>query len=105
MSFRIINSSHNLAIKIANYGRQSKYLSITDLISAFRQITAQDSITPESLGYILQRIADLVVTVKTSESKRVIKHPDAQARRFMTRLQSEVKSSFTGTMLFYQFRA
>ena len=41
--------------------------SITDLISAFRQITAKDSITPESLGYILQRIADLLGTVNTSE--------------------------------------
>ena len=41
--------------------------SLTDLISAFRQITAKDSITPESLGYILQRIANLLGTVNTSE--------------------------------------
>lgn len=41
--------------------------SLTDLISSFRQITAKDSITPESLGYILQRIADLLGTVNTSE--------------------------------------
>ena len=41
--------------------------SLTNLISAFRQITAKDSITPESLGYILQRIADLLGTVNTSE--------------------------------------
>ena len=41
--------------------------SITNLISAFRQITAKDSIPPESLGYILQRIADLLGAVNTSE--------------------------------------
>ena len=33
--------------------------SLSDIISDFRALTAKDSITPESLGYILQRIADL----------------------------------------------
>ncbi len=32
--------------------------SLSDIISDFRALTAKDSITPESLGYILQRIAD-----------------------------------------------
>lgn len=34
--------------------------SITQLISEFRKLQTKDSITPESLGYILQRLADLL---------------------------------------------
>lgn len=34
--------------------------SISNLISEFRAIQAKDSISPESLGYILQRIVDLL---------------------------------------------
>ncbi len=42
--------------------------SLSDIISDFRALTAKDSITPESLGYILQRIADLLATAGTSET-------------------------------------
>ena len=36
--------------------------SLTQIITEFRKLSAKDSITPESLGYILQRIADLLAT-------------------------------------------
>lgn len=36
-----------------------EFKSISDLITQFRAITAKDSITPEAVGYILQRIASL----------------------------------------------
>lgn len=42
--------------------------SLTDLITEFRRITAKDAITPESLGYILQRLADLLATAGTQEA-------------------------------------
>lgn len=42
--------------------------SITQLISEFRALQAKDAITPESLGYILQRLADLIATAGTSET-------------------------------------
>lgn len=42
--------------------------SLSSLISEFRRLQAKDSITPESLGYILQRIADLLATAGTSET-------------------------------------
>lgn len=41
--------------------------SLSQLIAEFRKLQAKDSITPESLGYILQRIADLLATAGTSE--------------------------------------
>lgn len=46
--------------------------SLTDLITEFRRITAKDAITPENLGYILQRIADLLATAGTSETSAVL---------------------------------
>lgn len=42
--------------------------SLTQLITEFRKLQAKDSITPESLGYILQRIADLLATAGTSDT-------------------------------------
>lgn len=42
--------------------------SITQLITEFRALKAKDSITPESLGYILQRLADLLATAGTSDT-------------------------------------
>ncbi len=42
--------------------------SISQLIAEFRKQTAKDSITPESLGYILQRLADLLATAGTSDT-------------------------------------
>lgn len=46
--------------------------SLTDIITEFRKITAKDAITPESLGAILQRIADLLATAGTSETADVL---------------------------------
>ena len=46
--------------------------SLTDLITEFRKITAKDAITPESLGAILQRIADLLATAGTQETAKVL---------------------------------
>lgn len=42
--------------------------SISQLISEFRKLQTKDSITPESLGYILQRLANLLATAGTSET-------------------------------------
>lgn len=46
--------------------------SLTDIITEFRKITAKDAITPENLGYILQRIADLLATAGTSETSALL---------------------------------
>ena len=46
--------------------------SISQLISEFRKLQTKDSITPESLGYILQRLADLLATAGTSETQTII---------------------------------
>lgn len=35
--------------------------SVSQLIAEFRKLHAKDTITPESLGYILQRLADLLI--------------------------------------------
>lgn len=42
--------------------------SVTDLITEFRALQGKDSVSPESLGYILQRITDLLATAGTSET-------------------------------------
>lgn len=42
--------------------------SISQLISEFRKLQSKDSISPESLGYILQRLADLLATAGTSDT-------------------------------------
>lgn len=46
--------------------------SLTQIISEFRKLSAKDSISPESLGYILQRIADLLATAGTSETQAIL---------------------------------
>lgn len=43
-------------------------ISVTDLITEFRALQAKDSVSPENLGYILQRITDLLATAGTSET-------------------------------------
>lgn len=48
--------------------------SLTQLITEFRALKAKDSITPESLGYILQRIADLLATAGTSDTVTAIQN-------------------------------
>ena len=42
--------------------------SLTQLITEFRALQSKDAVSPESLGYILQRIADLLATAGTSET-------------------------------------
>lgn len=42
--------------------------SVSQLIAEFRKLQAKDAITPESLGYILQRLADLLATAGTSDT-------------------------------------
>ena len=42
--------------------------SLTQLITEFRAIQAKDAISPETVGYILQRIADLLATAGTSDT-------------------------------------
>ena len=34
--------------------------SLTDIITEFRALQSKDAVSPESLGYILQRIVDLL---------------------------------------------
>ena len=42
--------------------------SVSQLITEFRALQSKDAVSPESLGYILQRIADLLATAGTSET-------------------------------------
>lgn len=42
--------------------------SLTEIITEFRALQSKDAVSPESLGYILQRIVDLLATVGTSET-------------------------------------
>lgn len=42
--------------------------SLTQIITEFRALQTKDAISPESLGYILQRIVDLLSTAGTSET-------------------------------------
>ena len=46
--------------------------SLSQLIAKFSKLQTKDSITPESLGYILQRIADLLATAGTSETQAIL---------------------------------
>jgi len=46
--------------------------SLTQIISDFRKLQSKDSISPESLGAILQRIADLLATAGTSDTVSAI---------------------------------
>lgn len=42
--------------------------SLTQIITEFRALQTKDAVSPESLGYILQRIVDLLLTARTSET-------------------------------------
>lgn len=42
--------------------------SLTQIITEFRTLQTKDAVSPESLGYILQRIVDLLSTAGTSET-------------------------------------
>lgn len=42
--------------------------SLTEVITEFRALQSKDAISPDSLGYILQRIVDLLATAGTSET-------------------------------------
>ena len=42
--------------------------SLTQIITEFRVLQSKDAVSPESLGYILQRIVDLLSTAGTSET-------------------------------------
>lgn len=42
--------------------------SLTEVISEFRALQSKDAITPDSLGYILQRIVDLLATAGSSDT-------------------------------------
>lgn len=46
--------------------------SITQLITEFRALQSKDAVSPESLGYILQRLADLIATAGTAETQKII---------------------------------
>lgn len=46
--------------------------SLTAIITEFRRLQAKDSITPEALGSILQRIADLLATAGTSDIQQAL---------------------------------
>lgn len=46
--------------------------SLTQIITEFRALQSKDAISPESLGYILQRIADLLATAGTSETQQIL---------------------------------
>lgn len=45
---------------------------ISELIDDFRKMTEKNSVTPESVGYILQRIADLLSTAGSAQSAVIL---------------------------------
>ena len=55
--------------------------SLSQLIAEFRKLQTKDSITPESLGYILQRIADLLATAGTTRSRKSTTPPSANCSK------------------------
>lgn len=60
--------------------------SVSNLISEFRAIQAKDSVSPESLGYILQRIVDLLADAGLT----------AWQRQYLENLEAEVlKTQFS----------
>lgn len=42
--------------------------TITRLISSFRKMAVKDSVSPETVGYLLQRLADLIATAESSKN-------------------------------------
>lgn len=78
MSFRLPYYSHTFALNklyTINYKPRLRRInmaidtkSLTQLITEFRAIQAKDAISPETVGYILQRIADLLATAGTSDT-------------------------------------
>ena len=46
--------------------------SLSQLIAEFRKLQTKNSITTESLDYILQRIADILATAGTSETQAIL---------------------------------
>lgn len=47
--------------------------SLTQIITEFRaKLQTKDAVSPESLGYILQRIVDLFSTAGTSETSETV---------------------------------
>ena len=70
MSFRFAHS-------LFTFAEKSKIMAInittiTLLISDFRALSQKDSISPESLGVLLQRLADLINSAASDEEYKAI---------------------------------
>lgn len=58
-----------ILLRILNRNRMAiDTKSLSTIITEFRALQSKDAVSPESLGYILQRIVDLLATAGTSET-------------------------------------
>ena len=46
--------------------------SLTQIITEFRALQTKDAVSPESLGYILQRIVDLLCCARITPARSVV---------------------------------
>lgn len=68
--------------------------SLTAIITEFRRLQAKDSITPEALGSILQRIADLLATAGTSETQQALNNWYDSMRQAAPYISALVQANF-----------
>lgn len=68
--------------------------SLTAIITEFRRLQAKDSITPEALGSILQRIADLLATAGTSETQQALNNWYDAMRQAAPYISALVQANF-----------
>ena len=69
--------SFRRTVIVHNFAEKSKIMAIntstiTQLISDFRALSQKDSISPESLGVLLQRLADLINSAASDEEYKAI---------------------------------
>lgn len=68
--------------------------SLTAIITEFRRLQAKDSITPEALGSILQRIADLLATAGTSDIQQALNNWYNAMRQAVPYISALVQANF-----------
>ena len=68
--------------------------SLTAIITEFRRLQAKDSITPEALGSILQRIADLLATAGTSDIQQALNNWYNAMRNAVPYISALVQANF-----------
>ncbi len=69
---------------------------VTNIITDFRNIVAKDAISPETVGYIMQRIADLVATAEEDGTYDTL-------RPIIDQLQAEVNQTVSSVQTIQQY--